>query len=54
MEESTRCSDLGIARYLITPVKQSDLRDALPRGSALRRPPYGPPAYSGAAPTPPP
>jgi CheY-like chemotaxis protein len=31
MEDPTRCSDLGIARYLIKPVKQSDLRDALLR-----------------------
>ncbi len=31
MEDPTRCSELGIARYLIKPVKQSDLRDALLR-----------------------
>jgi two-component system sensor kinase len=37
LEDSTRCSELGIARYLIKPVKQSDLRDALLR--ALGAPP---------------
>ncbi len=31
LEDPTRCSDLEIARYLIKPVKQSDLRDALLR-----------------------
>ena len=42
MEDPTRCADLGIARYLIKPVKQSDLRDALLR--ALRAPADGRPA----------
>ena len=31
MEDPSRCSELEIARYLIKPVKQSDLRDALLR-----------------------
>jgi len=33
-ENASRCEELGIARYLIKPVKQSDLRDAILR--ALR------------------
>jgi two-component system sensor kinase len=50
MEDPTRCSDLGIARYLIKPVKQSDLRDALLRAlgapfDARRAPGLLPGAY---------
>ena len=30
-ENSVRCQELGVARYLIKPVKQSDLRDAILR-----------------------
>ncbi len=34
-ENSLRCRDLGIARYLIKPVKQSDLHDAIGQGLGL-------------------
>ncbi|HEX5271751.1 MAG TPA: response regulator, partial [Gemmataceae bacterium] len=51
MDDSSRCADLGISRYLIKPVKQSDLRDALLR--ALGTPQDGGrPAGSPEAPRP--
>ena len=36
MENWSRCQELGIARYLIKPVKQSDLRDAIVRVLSTR------------------
>jgi len=41
MENWSRCRDLGVARYLIKPVKQSDLRDALARVLSTRTGPGG-------------
>ncbi|HPM82895.1 MAG TPA: response regulator, partial [Candidatus Anammoximicrobium sp.] len=46
-ENWARCRELGIARYLIKPVKQSDLRDAIVRVLSTREEPVG---ATGAAP----
>ncbi len=40
-ENWARCRELGIARYLIKPVKQSDLRDAIVRVLSTREEPVG-------------
>ncbi len=41
-ENSSRCEELGIARYLIKPVKQSDLRDTILRALSTEVVPYHP------------
>jgi two-component system sensor kinase len=41
-ENWARCQELGIARYLIKPVKQSDLRDAIVRVLSTREEPCRP------------
>src|SRR5262249_35445570 len=38
-ENSARCEELGVARYLIKPVKQSDLREAIVRVLSPQREP---------------
>ena len=45
-QDSVRCQELGIARYLIKPVKQSDLRDTILRVLSAEGEPGGWPEYT--------
>jgi two-component system sensor histidine kinase/response regulator len=50
--DAARCRQLGVARYLVKPIKQSDLLDSILSVLPEPLPPPSPPAPAGAAPAP--